>query len=352
MRRFAGSALPKRAVVCLGVATSAALASAGAPSGSTARLERELASSTVPQVVARGIPAPTNVAFDGRGRMWVTSGTGIARASDGVWLVPRRGRPRQVASGLTTALGLVWSRGVLYVGHITSSSNGRVTALSGFTGAGFRERRVALDHLVVGRHTVDSLVATGTGRLFVGVGSTQDNRGRSGRVVSFDPRSGRSRLEATGLRNPYGLAWWGRRLLVTDNGRDDLGLKQPPDELNVFDPARPVARFGFPTCWDQGGDACHDSVRPLVRFSAHASSDGLAVRGDIAYVAENGSSFAANPTGNDVQCVDLRTRRRRQLWHSPVGHDPLGAVIGPDHRLYITLFRSGQVVRFQLPSRC
>jgi glucose/arabinose dehydrogenase len=266
--------------------------------------------------------------------------------------VSRGAAPRHVASRLTAALGLVWSRGVLYVGHVTSPSRGRVTALSGFTGRAFRRRRVALDRLTVGRHTVDSLVEGEAGRVFVGVGSTQDSQGRSGRVISFDPRTGQWTLEARGLRNPYGLAWWGRRLLVTDNGRDDLGLTRPPDELNAFSPSGPVAEFGFPRCYGQGGAACRDSAAPLVRFPAHASSDGLAVRGHFAYVAENGSSFAANPTGNDVQCVNLRTRKRRQMWRSPVSHDPLGAAIGLDHRLYVTLFRSSRVVSFDISRGC
>ena len=297
------------------------------------------------------MPSPTNITFDSRGRMWVTSAAGGAD-SDGIWLVPRRRAPRHVASNLRTALGLVWSRGVLYVGHITSPSNGRVTALSGFTGRGFRKRRVVLDRMKVGRHTVDSIVAGDGGRLFVGVGSIHDNRGRSGRVLSFEPRTGRKKLEARGLRNPYGLAWWGQRLLVTDNGRDDLGLSRPPEELNGFDPKGPVARFGFPGCYGQGGAACRNSRPPLVRFPPHASTDGLAVRGHFAYVAQNGSAFAANPTGNDVQCVNLRTRKRRRLWKASVSHDPLGAAIGPDQRLYVTLFRSGRVVSFDVSRGC
>jgi glucose/arabinose dehydrogenase len=348
------ASLSERSVICWSVAGLVLLAAVGGVSRRA--VARQPSSNRVrsvaPSVVADGIPSPTNVAFDGQGRMWVTSGAGGASATDGVWFVPRHGAPRHVASQMTSALGLVWSRGVLYVGHTTTPSNGRVTALSGFTGRGFRRRRVALDRLTVGRHTVDSLVEGEAGRLFVGVGSTEDSRGRSGRVISFDPQTGRPTLEASGLRNPYGLAWWGRRLLVTDNGRDDLGLTRPPDELNAFSPSGPVARFGFPGCYDQGGAACRDSVAPMVRFGAHASSDGLAVRGHFAYVAENGSSFAANPTGNDVQCVNLRTRKHTVLWHAPVSHDPLGAAIGPDHRLYVTLFRSSRIVSFDISHGC
>lgn len=296
--------------------------------------------------MARGIPFATNVAFDHRGRMWVTSGAGGPHASDGVWYVPRHRRARHVAAGLTTALGLRWSQGRLYVGHITTPFSGRVTVLWGFDGQRFRHRSVALDGLEVGRHTVDSIARGPNGRLYVGVGSTQDNRGRAGRVLSFRPGGHVAHLEATGLRNPYGLAFSGRRLFVTDNGRDDLGAFRPSEELDAFDPSGPVVDFGFPACHGQGGPACAGTRRPVARFPAHASSDGLAVAGRHAYVAENGSSFAAHPTGSDVRRVDLVTGRSSILWRSPVRHDPLGATIGPDGDLYVTLLVSGRVIRF------
>ena len=302
--------------------------------------------SRTPTVVARGIPFPTNVVFDDRGRMWVTSGAGGPRASDGVWYVPRHRPPRHVASGLTTALGLRWAGGRLYVGHITTPSNGRVTVLSGFDGRRFRRRGVALDGLAVGRHTVNSIVRGPDRRLYVGVGSEQDNRGRAGRVLSFRPRGHVARVEATGLRNPYGLAFAGRRLLVTDNGRDDLGPFKPPEELDAFDPSRPVADFGFPGCYGQGGKSCAGTRGPLARFPAHASSDGLAVDGPRAYIAENGSTIRDKPTGSDVRRVNLATGRSSILWRSPVEHDPLGLAIGPEGDLYATLFVSGRVIRF------
>src|SRR5215217_2436316 len=63
------------------------------------------------QRYAKGIPNPSNLAFDGRGRLWATSAGVQAAAADGVWMVPRRGaRPRQVVSGLFSALGLTWYR--------------------------------------------------------------------------------------------------------------------------------------------------------------------------------------------------------------------------------------------------
>jgi hypothetical protein len=72
----------------------------------------------------------------------------------------------------------------------------------------------------------------------------------------------------------------------------------------------------------------------------------LHVMGDVAYVAENGSTVRGHPVGSDIQRVNLRTRNRTRIWKSPVQHDPLGAAIGPDGDLYVTLFVSGEVVRF------
>jgi glucose/arabinose dehydrogenase len=306
------------------------------------------ASAASPKVVARGIPLATNVVFDPAGGMWVTSGAGGADASDGVWYVPKGGKPRHVVRHLRTALGLRWAGGTLYVSHITSPSNGRVTGFTGFDGKRFAKHSVALNGLRVGRHTMDSIVQGPNGRLYVGVGSTFDNHGRPGRVLSWKPGTHTARLEATGLRNPYGLAFHGADLLVTDNGRDDLGDTRPPEELDAFDPSGGVARFGFPRCFDQGGPACAGAIAPIATFAAHASTDGLAVKGGVAYVAQNGSTIRRHPVGNDVQRVTLSTGKRTRIWKSPVAHDPLGAAIGPDGDLYVTLFLSGKVVRFNV----
>jgi glucose/arabinose dehydrogenase len=318
------------------------------------------------RVIARGIPFPTNLAFDPVGGLWVTAGAGGPQPGDGVWYVRRAGaRPRHVARGLTTPLGLTWFGSELYVAHIVSPRTGRVTAFTGFDGRRFRRRRVVVRALPIGRHTVDSIVPGPGGRLYLGVGSEFDNRRSrrplAGTVVSFRPGGRGLRVEARGLRNPYGLAFvpGTRDLLVTDNGRDDLGPRRPPDELNVFDVAGPAPDFGFPRCFGRGGAGCAGKRPALATFPPHASSDGLAVtrhwgRGGLtAFVAENGSSFPRAPTGRDVRQVAL-TRRRDGSYRARVSvfargfrqNDPLGAAIGPDGRLYVTLFVSGQVRRF------
>ncbi|MBI5104818.1 MAG: hypothetical protein HZB46_07515 [Solirubrobacterales bacterium] len=307
-------------------------------------------------VVAK-VPFATNIAFDPAGGMWVTSGAGAAQPTDGVWYVPKgSARARHVARGLHTALGLAWHGGELYVSHVVTPSRGAVTALSGFAGGRFAKRRAVLRNLRIGRHTVDSIVSSPDGRrLLVGVGSVKDASGPPGRVLSFTPSGRGVRVEATGLRNPYGLAFVPGTddLLITDNARDDLGPFRPPDELNVvLGLGGRAPHFGFPRC----RATC---ARPIARLPAHASADGLAVKaapdgGAVAYVAEFGSSFAANRTGRDVRRIRL-TPRPRDSYATTVSvldrfrqNDPLGAAIGPDGDLYVTLLISGRVVRYDV----
>ena len=66
--------------------------------------------------MASGIPYASNLTFDARGGMWVTSGAPFDQSGDGVWYVPARARkPVHVIRGTLGALGLTWFRGRLYV---------------------------------------------------------------------------------------------------------------------------------------------------------------------------------------------------------------------------------------------
>src|SRR5215208_2232991 len=330
------------------------------------------------QRYAKGIPNPSNLAFDGRGRLWATSAGVHAAAADGVWMVPRRvARPRQVVSGLFSALGLTWHRRELYVSHIVphatfaSGHTGRVVAYSGFDGRSFARSRVVVDGLPVGRHRVDSIVAGPGGRLYLGIGSESDHEPSSaelaGTVVSFRRSGGGLRVEARGLRNPYGLAvvQGGNgvrgRLLVSEHGRDDLGLRSPPDELNLVELRGRARSYGFPACWGQGGAACRRTVAPLARLAPHSAPGAVVVArrfgrwGPSAFVTRFGSTFRENPTGGDVVRVSLARPGRRgtapvQRFVTGFGHqEPLGAALGPDGALYVSLWKSGRVVRLVPP---
>jgi glucose/arabinose dehydrogenase len=336
----------------------------------SAALAAAPAGSAVPgggQIVARGIPYATNVTFDPAGGMWVTAGAGEPTSADGVWYVPHLGaRPRHVIKATNTALGLTWFRNRLYVASIVSQSTGIVAAYSGFDGHRFRHRVKVVPYLPVGHNTLDSIVPGPNGRLYLGAGSEYDHQRAghktSGTILSFKPDGSDLRIEATGVRNPYGLAFipGTASLLFTDNARDDLGPSRPPDELNLIrDVTKAAPDFGFPDCYDQGGAHCRGTAAPLALFPPHASSDGLAVtrhwRGGnlTAFVAENGATILGAHAGNDIRRVAL-TRLPGGGYHASVSvfasgfaeHDPLGAAIGPDGALYVTLFLSAEVIRY------
>jgi hypothetical protein len=73
--------------------------------------------------------------------------------------------------------------------------------------------------------------------------------------------------------------------------------------------------------------------------------------GPSAFVTRFGSSFPDYPSGGDVVRISLaRLGRRRTLpaerFATGFGlQEPLGAALGPDGALYVTLWTSGRIVR-------
>jgi glucose/arabinose dehydrogenase len=319
------------------------------------------------QVVAAGIPYASNLTFDARGGMWVTSGAPFTQKGDGVWYVAHSGaKPVHVIRGTLSALGLTWFRGKLYVASALSPVTGIVARYSGFDGRGFAHRRVVIPSLAIRRHGLGTIAPGPNGRLYLGVGAEQDalagGHETSGTVVSFKGDGSDLRIEAKGLRGPFGLAFvpGTASLLVTDNGRDDLGVHRPPDELDlVRDVTRAAPDFGFPDCYDQGGRACAATAAPLALLPAHAGVGGVAVardwggRGLTAFVAENGSVLAGVDAGRELRRIELRRRpgggydADGSVFATGFGEqDPLGTAIGPGGALYVTLWGTGAVVRF------
>jgi glucose/arabinose dehydrogenase len=315
--------------------------------------------------VARGLGHPTNIAFDPAGGIWTTSAAYGLFRSDGVWYVRRKGaQPRHVIRGLNAALGLTWFRGELYVSHVVpysvsaSTYSGRVTAYSGFNGKRFRRSRTVISGIPTGLHRVNSIGSGPGGRLYMGVGSAGDDHAGSrygGTVVSFRPGGRGLRIEARGLRNPYGLAFApdGATLLVSDNGRDDLGPNRPPEELNQFVVQDGVPHFGFPRCWGRGGGRCSGTRAPLANLAPHSAAGGVATAerfgrfGPSAFVALHGSNIGPR-RGSIVRRVPLTGSRSDDVrfargfrWQ-----DPLGVALGPGGALYVTLHGSGRLVRF------
>src|SRR5580765_260954 len=194
----------------------AALAVAGAAAGATAV---HVPAGFRVQVYARGLTHPTAMALGPDGRLYVTQDTGAV-----VSLRAGAIRPRVVARGLRTPLGLAWLGPRLYV-----STMGSLVAFTLRDGK-LVGRRTILGHLPFGRHQQDADVVGRDGRLYLGSGSTCDvctEKSRlSAAILSLRPDGSDVQVVARGLRNPYGLAFGpDGALYATVNGADHLGTK-------------------------------------------------------------------------------------------------------------------------------
>ena len=219
---------------------------------------------------------PTVLSFDARGRLWAASQDGSVwvhedRDGDG-----RADVSTRFATGRRTPLGLhVAEDGTLYL-----SETGRITRLRDSDGDLVADEFESfVDDLPFGLHQNDNLKPGPDGWLYLGVGSTcdacQENDPRSGTIMRFDPTSGESEIFAHGMRNPYDLAFHPQTgaLFATDNGRDDLGLDAPQEELNHV---TQDSDYGWPGCWDRLiGPECSGTAQAVGFFEPHSSANSL-----------------------------------------------------------------------------
>ena len=257
------------------------------------------------EVFARGITRPTAMAFGPDGRLYVTEEGGRV-----VRVLPRSSRPRVVADGFETPLGLAWKGKTLFV-----SSQGRLDALR-IHGGREITRRTVVAGLPYGLHQQDHVVVGKDGRLYFGSGSTcnacAEADPRSAAILSVLPDGRDLRVVATGLRNPFGLAVHPETgdVFATVNARDDLGDEEPAESIVVVRPGRD---FGWPDCWPSWqkkrleGDC--DGVAPHFSYlEPHSSADGIVFWRDALYVALWGQ-YASAEHGRRVDRVDLASRR-------------------------------------------
>jgi glucose/arabinose dehydrogenase len=160
------------------------------------------------------------------------------------------------------------------------SSNGRISTLIDTDGDMVADK---IDNFVqglpVGLHQNDNLKFGPDGMIYIGVGSTCnvciESDQRSATLMRFDPATGTGEVYATGLRNPYDLTFHPITgdLFATDNGRDDLGMDVPQEELNLI---RQGADYGWPNCWDDGvGTGCDGTEVAVAFFEPHGSANSI-----------------------------------------------------------------------------
>ena len=158
----------------------------------------------------------------------------------------------------------------------------------------------------INHHWTKSLVANGDGsKLYAGVGSNsnvaekgmeiEQNRAA---ILEIDPATGSTRVFASGLRNPVGLAWEpsSGALWTAVNERDELGSDLVPDYMTSV---KEGGFYGWPYSYygqhidqrvqPQRPDLVATALVPDYALGPHTGSLGLAFADGGAYVGQHGS---------------------------------------------------------------
>ena len=313
-------------------------------------------------IYADGLDAPTSLAWSPDGVLYVADGSRAGGAGR-ITALTQPDRRVTVAEDIPAPLGIVFHDGWLYIGR-----RGGVTRLRDTN-----SDRVAdtiepiIDGLPALRHQTDGIAFGPDGRMVIGQGSRSDR----GELVGIEPLEAsilvadadgsNLRVYASGLRNPYDLAFHPqtRELFATDNGRD-VPSQGVSDELNVIVDG---GDYGWPDCWDQDeGSNCEGAVAPIALFEEHGSANGLAFYAgsmfpqwrDNLFVALFGANSGDPSIGKQVVRVELMRALSGEWvgkvypWASGFAN-PLDVTVGPDGAIYVADFGAGKVYRFAAP---
>jgi glucose/arabinose dehydrogenase len=218
-----------------------------------------------------------------------------------------------LVADLNSPFGMALVGNVLYIAN--SDAIVRVPYSTGDTR--ITEAPVKVADLPGGRlnhHWTKSLVASPDGSmLYVGVGSNSNvaehgmpQEQERACILEIDPRTGRHRIFASGLRNPVGLAWEPETgaLWTAVNERDELGSDLVPDYITSV---REGAFYGWPYSYygahvdtrvkPPRPDLVSVAVSPDYALGPHTASLGLAFTtpaaeagfGRGAFVGQHGS---------------------------------------------------------------
>ena len=308
-----------------------------------------------------GLGNLTSLAFGPDGRLYVAELGGNIIAAEDLDHDGRADRHWTYAGGFFSPLGLAFRGSELYV-----SSHNRITVLSARTGDVADDARVIIADLhATGQHQNNGIAFGPDGKLYITHGSSTNDQPPShpfeATILQANPDGSDLRVYATGLRNPYDLAFDRQgRLFATDNGIDSDTDPFVPDELNLIVEG---AFYGFP--WVSGvpkaaQQAERPSRSPVALLPDHASADGLAFHdadpasplyGDL-FIAYWGPQFVPEYpcSPNTSRLVRVRLEDGPQGGKATVSdfafgfRNALDVTVGPDGAIYVADF-AGTVYR-------
>jgi glucose/arabinose dehydrogenase len=189
------------------------------------------------------------------------------------------------------------------------------------------------------------------GRLYFAVGSTANAAPETYRwaasVLSVNPDGSDLRVFATGVRNPYDLAFNAHGdLFATDNGPTGNDIF-PPDR---FDHIIEGEDYGFPK-YDFLPDPASNSREPVAVFPVHSSADGVTFyESDQFPAAYRGNAFVALWNSGSIARVEMaRTEDNSYLGRVTLFATgfarPIDVTVGPDGSLYMADFESSSIYR-------
>ncbi len=296
-------------------------------------------------IYASGLDKPTAMAWRDDGRLYLTQGTKVVLVEAG------SASPEQMVGQLDTPLGLAWIGQQLFI-----AEQGKVTRVD-FSLRPAQSRTI-VDNLPFKLHQQDNIVAGPDGRLYLGSGSTCDVCNepdpRSAAILSFRPDGSDLKVVATGLRNPFGLAFQpgSGKLYATVNGQDALDGPAGPEPADMLVRIDGGAFYGWPRCWPSAqeiklkGD-CAGVAAPAAYLTPHSSADGFAFYTGASFPAEYaGNAFIAQwgtyaegtPYGRNLVRVRLDADGT-----APIDHVSVFAT-GFDHPIAVTVDAAGALL--------
>ncbi len=306
---------------------------------------------------------PTSFTFDDEGSLYVGFDFGITRARD----LDGDGTFEDIQH---FGYDAGWVFGLdFYEGSLYAAINGSVLQLTDLDGDGVADEQTTLlsglppQHY--GGHSNSGLAVASDGLIYMTVGGTSDHGPElepfGGTILTMPIAGGEAELHASGLRNPYDLAFCpDGRLYASDNGPDIIadGVEETaPDEVNLVLPGR---NYGYPDYFGPQ-DPSTGTESPIALLPLRSGSTGIVCHdgaglppeytGNL-FVTLWGTFTAPIESGRRVMRVELSESADGAIsgltteFAAGFGH-PIDILQEPDGNLLVLDYELGQIFRIR-----